>query len=216
MKRSRGYLIVAAVIAVGSLLLNRLLQTDPRQRNLEIFTEMVYSKAVESFTASASLPGGTAQQPLVAGVVPRGLLPLPFGPGPEEAKRAGAELENPFSREAFSRDASSREAFSRDASSRDASSQYDGALARGARLYAIYCVNCHDAGGHGRGPIVQRGMLPPPSLHAARALEIADGEMFHILTFGQGNMASHAAQLSRGERWQVLLYVRRLQAEGQE
>lgn len=196
MKRSRGYLIVAAVIAVGSLLLNRLLQTDPRQRNLEIFTEMVYSKAVESFTASASLPGGTAQQPLVAGVVPRGLLPLPFGPGPEEAKRAGAELENPFSR--------------------DLSSQYDGALARGARLYAIYCVNCHDAGGHGRGPIVQRGMLPPPSLHAARALEIADGEMFHILTFGQGNMASHAAQLSRAERWQVLLYVRRLQAEGQE
>ncbi|MEE8467245.1 MAG: cytochrome c [Planctomycetota bacterium] len=196
MSRIRGYLIVAAVIAVGSLLLNGLLQTDPRQRNLEIFTEMVYSKAVESFTASASLPGGTAQQPLVAGVVPRGLLPLPFGPGPEEAKRAGAELENPFSE--------------------DALSQNDRALARGARLYAIYCVNCHDAGGHGRGPIVQRGMLPPPSLHAARALEIADGEMFHILTFGQGNMASHAAQLSREERWQVLLYVRRLQAEGQE
>ncbi len=191
MSRIRGYLIVAAVIAVGSLLLNGLLQTDPRQRNLEIFTEMVYSKAVESFTASASLPGGTAQQPLVAGVVPRGLLPLPFGPGPEEAKRAGIELQNPFTGD-------------------------DQALARGQRLYAIYCVNCHDAGGNGRGPIVQRGMLPPPSLHAARALELPDGEMFHILTFGQGNMASHAAQLSRDERWQVLLYVRRLQAEGQE
>lgn len=191
MKRIRGYLIVAAVIAVCSLLLAKLMETDPKQRNLEIFTEMVYSKAVESFTPSSKLPGGMAQQPLVAGVVPRGFLPLPFGPGPEEAKRAGIELQNPFTGD-------------------------DQALARGQRLYAIYCVNCHDAGGNGRGPIVQRGMLPPPSLHAARALELPDGEMFHILTFGQGNMASHAAQLSRDERWQVLLYVRRLQEEGQK
>lgn len=191
MKRIRGYLLVAAVIAVCSLLLAKLTETDPKQRNLEIFTEMVYSKAVESFTASSQLPGGVSQQPLVAGVVLRGFLPLPFGPGPEEAKRAGIELQNPFTGD-------------------------DQALARGQRLYAIYCVNCHDAGGNGRGPIVQRGMLPPPSLHAARALELPDGEMFHILTFGQGNMASHAAQLSRDERWQVLLYVRRLQAEGQK
>lgn len=197
MKRIRGYLLVAAVIAVCSLLVNSLIQTDPRQRNLEIFTEMVYSKAVESFTASANLPGGIAQQPLVAGVVPRGLLPLAFGPGPEEAKRAGLELENPFSKD-------------------DAGAGAGEALARGARLYAIYCVNCHDAGGGGRGPIVQRGMFPPPSLHAVRALELPDGELFHILTFGQGNMASHAAQLSREERWQVILYVRQLQEKGQE
>jgi len=191
LKRIRGYLIVAVVIAVCSLLVSKLTTRDPNQRNLEIFTEMVYSKAVESFTASSQLPGGVSQQPLVAGVVPRGLLPLPFGPGPEEAKRAGVELQNPFTGD-------------------------DQAFARGQRLYAIYCVNCHDAGGNGRGPIVQRGMLPPPSLHAARALELPDGEMFHILTFGQGNMASHAAQLSRDERWQVLLYVRRLQEEGQK
>jgi mono/diheme cytochrome c family protein len=191
LKRIRGYLIVAAVIAIASLLANSLLQTDPRQRNLEIFTEMVYSTALESFSPSSNLPGGMTQQPLVAGVVPRGLLPLPFGPGPEEAKRAGVELQNPFTGD-------------------------EDALASGARLYSIYCVNCHDAGGNGRGPVVQRGMLPPPSLHAVRAMDIADGEMFHILTFGQGNMASHAAQLTREERWQVLLYVRRLQAEGQE
>ena len=196
MKRVRGYLIVAVVIAVCSLLVSRMTQPDNSRRNLEIFTEMVYSTAVESFTPSSQLPGGTAQQPLVAGVVPRGLLPLSFGPGPEEAKRAGTELQNPF----YGDDGTVDEE----------------ALARGTRLYAIYCVNCHDAGGDGRGPIVQRGMLPPPSLHAARAMELPDGEMFHILTFGQGNMASHAAQLSRDERWQVLLYVRRLQEKGQE
>jgi hypothetical protein len=35
--------------------------------------------------------------------------------------------------------------------------------------------------------------------------------MFHILTYGQGNMASYAGQLSVEDRWQVLLRVRELQ-----
>ena len=58
-------------------------------------------------------------------------------------------------------------------------------------------------------------MLPPPFLTAARATQMADGEMFHILTYGQGNMASYAAQLTREERWMVIRHVRSLQ-EGQD
>ena len=84
----------------------------------------------------------------------------------------------------------------------------------GAELYRIYCLMCHDARGNGEGPVVYRGMLPPPSLHAERAKQMADGEMFHILTRGQGNMASYAAQLTRAERWKVIQHVRRLQEEG--
>jgi len=37
--------------------------------------------------------------------------------------------------------------------------------------------------------------------------------MFHLLSFGQGNMASYAAQISREDRWKVILYVRELQAQ---
>lgn len=191
MTGARGYLIVAALVSLFLAGLHRAVRGDPRQRNLEVFTEMVYSRAVESFTASGELPGGVTQQPLVAGVVPRGELPLHFGVGPEEALRAGRELANPLSPE----------------NTAD--------VGRGQQLYGIYCVVCHDAGGNGRGPVVLRGMLPPPSLHAVRALEMADGEMFHIVTYGQGNMASYAAQLSREERWQVILYVRSLQASAQ-
>jgi hypothetical protein len=44
---------------------------------------------------------------------------------------------------------------------------------------------------------------------------MADGEMFHILTYGQGNMASYASQLTREERWKVIVHVRRLQEEMQ-
>ena len=73
------------------------------------------------------------------------------------------------------------------------------------------CVVCHGGDGGGQGPVVLRGMPPPPSFMAARALEIGDGEMFHVLTRGQGNMASYAAQFSEADRWKVIRYVRQLQ-----
>jgi mono/diheme cytochrome c family protein len=38
-----------------------------------------------------------------------------------------------------------------------------------------------------------------------------DGQLFHVLTYGQNNMPSYASQLSRGDRWNVILYVRTLQ-----
>jgi mono/diheme cytochrome c family protein len=191
-KGFRGYLIVAVVVGAFISGLKLLSRRDLGQRNVEIFTEMVYSKAAESFTASPSLPGGVTQQQLVAGVVPRGPLPLRYGTGEEEAQRAGRELASPFAAD-------------------DAA-----ALATGRKLYGVYCVLCHDPGGNGQGTVVRHGMLPPPSLHAVRAAQMTDGQMFHILTYGQGNMASYAAQLTREERWQAILYVRKLQKESQQ
>jgi len=38
-----------------------------------------------------------------------------------------------------------------------------------------------------------------------------DGQMFHVLTYGQGNMPSLAAQLSVDDRWSVILHMRMLQ-----
>ena len=38
-----------------------------------------------------------------------------------------------------------------------------------------------------------------------------DGQLFHILTYGQNNMPSYASQLSRDDRWNAILYVRTLQ-----
>lgn len=189
MKGARGYLIVAVVVVLVVLGLNSAAKVDHGQRNVEIFTEMVYSKAAESFSPNAALPGGVTQQPLVAGVVLRGELPLRYAATPEEAQRAGRELENPFSMEDSA------------------------AVDRGRELYAVYCTTCHDPGGHGEGLVTQRGVPRPPSMHAARATQMKDGEMFHILTYGQGNMASYAAQLSSDERWKVILHVRSLQEQ---
>ncbi|MFT7677122.1 MAG: mono/diheme cytochrome c family protein [Planctomycetota bacterium] len=180
---------ITILVMVLLYVLNAAMTPDLSTRNHEIFTEMVYSKANESFSHSTNLPGGLTQQPLVEGVVTRGELPFAYGLGNAEAVRAGRELMNPFSAD-------------------DAD-----ALEDGRRLYGIYCTLCHDPGGNGRGSVVEHGMLPPPSLHAVRATSIADGEIFHILTRGQGNMASYAAQMTPPERWQVILFIRQLQEE---
>jgi mono/diheme cytochrome c family protein len=38
-------------------------------------------------------------------------------------------------------------------------------LQRGKERYQIYCVPCHGTSGNGRGKIVERGFLEPPSFH---------------------------------------------------
>jgi mono/diheme cytochrome c family protein len=61
--------------------------------------------------------------------------------------------------------------------------------------------------------VTKQGVPPPPSLLAERALRMADGQMYHIITFGQGNMAAYASQVEREDRWRVINYVRELQKE---
>ena len=178
--------ILALLAALG--LAGQLLRPDPHVRNFEFFPDMARSPAAGSQSVNLALPGGLTSQPLPEGVVVRGAEPFHFGPGPEEAVRAGVELVNPLAAEPTVR-------------------------ARGAELYRAFCTVCHGADGNGGGAVVQRGMLPPPSLLAARALQIADGELFHVLTRGQGAMASYALQLAPRERWQVIQHVRALQEE---
>lgn len=191
MSRSHStFLGLVAGLLVGLLIVEQLVTTDPEQRNWEVFTEMAYSVAYEAHTANPLFADGKTIQPLVAGVVPRGGLPFRYGPELEEAQRAGRELSDPLP-------------------------ESDAAMAaRGAELYRVFCLACHDVRGSGRGPVVLRGMLPPPSLHADNAKIMADGQLFHLLTRGQGNMAAYAAQLSVEERWLVVRHVRRLQEEG--
>jgi mono/diheme cytochrome c family protein len=184
---TRAFLLTFVVVAVVLLALQFALAPDASRRNVEIFTEMVYSAAGESLARSEALTGGIVQQPLLAGVVVRGMPPFRYGDGPEEAQRAGRELVNPIAAD-------------------DAD-----ALASGAELFGSFCAPCHAGTGEGAGPVTRRGMLPPPSLLAARALAMPDGEIFHVLTRGQGNMASYAVQLSPEDRWAVILHVRSLQ-----
>lgn len=176
-------LCALAVLLLG---LKAALRPDPARRGVEFFPDMVRSKAATSQGASAALPLGMVQQPLVEGVVVRGSEDFPYGPGPEEAARAGRELASPLAGE-----------------------DDDGGA--GALLYARFCGACHGTDGAGRGPVVERGMFAPPSFKAARAMSLSDGEIYHIITTGQNNMAPHGAQVGPLDRWRIIRHLRVLQ-----
>lgn len=84
-------------------------------------------------------------------------------------------------------------------------------MARGQDRYAIYCTPCHGAVGDGNGITKQYGMGATPTYHDGRLRSMAEGEIYHTITHGKGNMQSYADKLLPEDRWAVILYVRALQ-----
>lgn len=173
------------VVALALLSLNWVLRVDPNERNVDFMPNMARSIPFDSFSANPNFADGMTLRRPVSGVVIRGFMPLHYAATPADAQRAGRELVNPY---------------------RDAQS-----LARGALVYATYCEICHGLNGKGDGTVAQRGFPMPPSLLAPRARGLADGQIFHIVTFGQNNMPSYASQIEREDRWRAILYVRDIQ-----
>jgi mono/diheme cytochrome c family protein len=87
----------------------------------------------------------------------------------------------------------------------------EGLLERGRERFDIYCTPCHSRTGFGNGMVVQRGFLPPPSLHDPRIVAMPDGQIFQIITKGIRTMPSYAKQIPESDRWAIVAYIRALQ-----
>ncbi len=85
------------------------------------------------------------------------------------------------------------------------------ASARAGAVFENFCVPCHGSGSEGNGPVVARGFPAPPSLLAPRAIALDDAQIFDIVTYGRGNMASYAGQIDEEDRWHVIAHIRQLQ-----
>jgi hypothetical protein len=84
-------------------------------------------------------------------------------------------------------------------------------LERGQERYNIYCSPCHSRLGDGKGIVVQRGMLPPPTFHSDRIRQFPDGQIFDAISNGVRNMPSYGDQVQVSDRWAIVSYVRALQ-----
>lgn len=183
----RGLNIALFVLLGIGAVLNWTLSSDHRRPNVEFMPEMARPVPHESYAEHGGMKNNMVLQPLPEGAIPRGHPPLHYEATPTDAERAGQELSNPF---------------------KFGDKRWQ---PRGAEVFANYCALCHGAGGAGDGPISKRGVPPPPSLLADKAKNMKDGQLFHIVTYGQSNMAAYAAQISREDRWAVILHVRQLQ-----
>jgi hypothetical protein len=84
-------------------------------------------------------------------------------------------------------------------------------LRRGEERYNIYCSPCHSRVGDGRGIVVIRGLVPPPSFHEDRLRQIEDGHIFEVITNGLRNMPPYKYQIPVADRWAIVAYFRALQ-----
>jgi len=180
-----GFLLLAVIASVGA---SWIFSSDPTRPNFEFLPQMAHSPRYNAFAPNPNFSDGTTLQRPEPGTIARGSMPLHYTATPQDALRAGEELKSPL----------------------DVSNVR--ARERGAFVFSNFCAVCHGAGGAGNGPVAQRGYPPPPSLLADHALKMKDGQLFHVLSYGQNNMPSYASQLSREDRWNVILYVRTMQA----
>ena len=73
---------------------------------------------------------------------------------------------------------------------------------------------CHGEQLRGDGPAAAMFQKAPPDLSTAEARErMTDGEIFFKITVGKRPMPAMEAKLSEVKRWEVVHYVRTLQAE---
>lgn len=177
------FLLAALAFTVA---LNYAFRPDPSRPNLEYFPDMAHSPRYNAYSPNPNFADGKTLREPPAGAIARGWMPLHYAATPQDALRAGQELVSPVASD-------------------------ERVLERGRKVWADFCQTCHGPAGLGDGPVVQRGYPAPPSLLAEKALKMKDGQMFHILTYGQNNMPPYAAQVSREDRWAVIAYVRSLQ-----
>ncbi len=85
-------------------------------------------------------------------------------------------------------------------------------LRYGKLMYETNCIVCHGPQGYGNGYVVGSEKYPqPPALTSQRVRNWEDGEIYHVITHGQGRMWSYKNNLYPLERWAVINYVRALQ-----
>jgi mono/diheme cytochrome c family protein len=176
-----------AIALASSVAAGFLFRLKPSQPNVEFMPEMVRPASYGAYSANPDFPDGKTLQEPPVNTIARGFRSVSYQPSEADAIRAGEELTNPYKLE-------------------DPAAQI-----RGAFVFRNWCLPCHGASGRGDGQVALRGFPAPPPLNSARTLAMKDGQIFHIVTYGQKNMPPYASQVSEDDRWKVILHVRSLQ-----
>ncbi len=165
---------------------------------VEYMPDMYRSPAVEAYVDYENLEELSVRKPVSGTIANTGNsetawinFPYPFPDTPEGYEAAGQKLTSPLKTTELT-------------------------LAKGEAIYERFCQHCHGEKGKGDGAVVTNGGYPqPPSYDGAQLKNLPEGKMFHTITYGKGQMGSHASQLNKKERWLVIQYVKALRNGGE-
>ena len=89
-------------------------------------------------------------------------------------------------------------------------------LADGKNLYNVFCATCHGEKGDGNGYLVRDGgayPAQPANFLLEEHLEASNGRYYHAIMYGKNVMGHYKDKISYEERWNVIHYIRALQAK---
>ncbi len=81
---------------------------------------------------------------------------------------------------------------------------------KGKELYERYCQHCHGEQGNADGKVAE-AFAGVANLHGAAYLDLTEGHIFHVITYGKGLMGTHGSQVSPRDRWRIARYIKELQ-----
>ncbi len=183
MKRSKMKNIKFILLLCFALLVSSSCEKNNRHPNLVYMPNMYYSPAYEPYTKNNVFEDGLSARTPVEGTIKRGFVPYDYPNTNEGYELAKQLLKSSLPKTAYN-------------------------LAEGKKYYDIYCAVCHGAKGDGQGQLViNEKFLGVPDYSKTRLPDMTEGSIFHVMTYGKGAMGSHASQLTKKERWQIVQYV---------
>ncbi|MBM1170829.1 c-type cytochrome [Microvirga arabica] len=153
---------------------------------------MRLAAAIVSLVFLAACDSGTEQRDAVASTrtVQRAYVPVPPGTVPRGASAHAAALAPP------------------------GPERTPALLVHGRERFNAFCSPCHGLDGRGDGPVVSRGLAPPPSYYEERLRALEPAQIVQVITHGKGRMFPYADRVPPEDRWAIAHYVKQLQAHG--
>lgn len=158
------------------------------QTNIELIQDMMESPSLKSQEYDEGAPNNAAMRVPPEGTQPQGFVPYKYTDA-----IAAAGNQNPLA------------------------GQYtEEVLKTGTKYYTIHCAICHGANGQGgeQASVAETMSLKPPAMTSDKIKGWTDGQIYHVITAGQGMMGPYAAHIPQKYRWQVVNYIRHLQGKG--
>ncbi|MCF8337814.1 MAG: cytochrome c [Bacteroidales bacterium] len=175
-------LIPVLLIAVTAIMVS--CDKTREERGREYMPDMYHSPAYDTYEESKRTDDGKSALKPVEGTVPRHRIPYPYPATFKARAKAGEELENPVKLTSK-------------------------VLEEGKKQYETFCINCHGEQGNGEGYLYTSGKykVKPKSIVTEQWKERPGGEIFHVITVGQGLMGAHGPQIEPKDRWKIVHYI---------
>jgi len=89
-------------------------------------------------------------------------------------------------------------------------------LAHGKDLFLNTCMPCHGENADGKGPVAHVLQHKPTNLQTGISKNLPDGYIYGYIRNGGIWMPAYSDAMSSDERWDVIMYVRTIQAKAAE